>query len=287
MTWVPSGRRCRWPWTSTGGSATRSRPSRSGRGAVGTRGRTPTPSPGRCWCCASSPTRRAAASSRAHDVAARGRRRRAQLGLPLLLAAGRLADPRGAARRRLRRRDPALARLAGARRWRATRPTCRSCTPSTAAGTSPNGSSATYRGMPGRARCGSATGGRPAPERRPGRGDDRPGCRAPARSRGDTPVVGGAAGPRRRAGRPLGRARPRPVGDPGPMRHFTHSRVMVWAALDRAVRAVEQGGHDGPLERWRAVRDEVRAEVLEKGFDISGAPSPSTTTPPRSTRRCC
>ncbi len=53
----------------------------------------------------------------------------------------------------------------------------------------------------------------------------------------------------------------------GPRRHFTHSRVMVWVAFDRAVRAVEQHGLDGPVERWRALRDEVHAEVLEKGFD--------------------
>jgi GH15 family glucan-1,4-alpha-glucosidase len=53
----------------------------------------------------------------------------------------------------------------------------------------------------------------------------------------------------------------------GPERHFTHSRVMVWAALDRAVRAVEDGGHEGPVDRWRAVRDRVHAEVLERGFD--------------------
>ncbi len=53
----------------------------------------------------------------------------------------------------------------------------------------------------------------------------------------------------------------------GPRRHFTHSRVMVWVAFDRAVRAVEQHGLDGPVDRWRALRDEVRAEVLEKGFD--------------------
>jgi len=53
----------------------------------------------------------------------------------------------------------------------------------------------------------------------------------------------------------------------GPQRHFTHSRVMVWAAFDRAVRAVEEHGLDGPLDRWRQVRDEVRAEVLERGVD--------------------
>jgi len=53
----------------------------------------------------------------------------------------------------------------------------------------------------------------------------------------------------------------------GPQRHFTHSRVMVWAAFDRAVHAVEKHGLAGPVERWRALRDEVRAEVLNKGFD--------------------
>ena len=53
----------------------------------------------------------------------------------------------------------------------------------------------------------------------------------------------------------------------GPLRHFTHSRVMVWAAFDRAIRAVEEHGAEGPLERWREIRDQVRAEILEKGFD--------------------
>ncbi|MGB7817965.1 MAG: glycoside hydrolase family 15 protein [Ornithinibacter sp.] len=53
----------------------------------------------------------------------------------------------------------------------------------------------------------------------------------------------------------------------GPQRHFTHSRVMVWAAFDRAVRAVEEDGHDGPVERWRTLRDLVHAEVLDRGYD--------------------
>lgn len=53
----------------------------------------------------------------------------------------------------------------------------------------------------------------------------------------------------------------------GPQRHFTHSRVMVWAAFDRAVRAVEENDLDGPVDRWRDLRDRVKAEVLEKGFD--------------------
>jgi GH15 family glucan-1,4-alpha-glucosidase len=53
----------------------------------------------------------------------------------------------------------------------------------------------------------------------------------------------------------------------GPRRHFTHSKVMAWVAMDRAVRDVEEFGLEGPVERWRAVRDAIHAEVLEKGFD--------------------
>ncbi|TPG17874.1 glycoside hydrolase family 15 protein [Pedococcus bigeumensis] len=53
----------------------------------------------------------------------------------------------------------------------------------------------------------------------------------------------------------------------GPLRHFTHSRVMVWAAFDRAVRGVEKWGLDGPVEHWRELRDQVRDEILDKGFN--------------------
>ena len=53
----------------------------------------------------------------------------------------------------------------------------------------------------------------------------------------------------------------------GPLRHFTHSRVLVWAAFDRAIHAVEKHGLEGPIEHWRELRDQVRAEVLERGFN--------------------
>jgi GH15 family glucan-1,4-alpha-glucosidase len=53
----------------------------------------------------------------------------------------------------------------------------------------------------------------------------------------------------------------------GPMRHFTQSRVLSWAAFDRGVRAVERDGLDGPVERWREARDRIRAEVLSRGID--------------------
>lgn len=55
----------------------------------------------------------------------------------------------------------------------------------------------------------------------------------------------------------------------GAEQHFTHSRAMVWAAFDRGVKAVEHHGLDGPVAEWRRIRDEVRTEVLEHGFDAT------------------
>jgi GH15 family glucan-1,4-alpha-glucosidase len=52
----------------------------------------------------------------------------------------------------------------------------------------------------------------------------------------------------------------------GPRRHFTHSKMMAWVAFDRGVKAVEQFGRGGAVERWRRIRDEIRAEVLEQGW---------------------
>jgi GH15 family glucan-1,4-alpha-glucosidase len=52
----------------------------------------------------------------------------------------------------------------------------------------------------------------------------------------------------------------------GPRRHFTHSKVMAWVAFDRAVKAVERLGREGPVEHWRGLRDAVHAEVCAKGF---------------------
>ncbi|WP_426566964.1 glycoside hydrolase family 15 protein [Angustibacter sp. McL0619] len=53
----------------------------------------------------------------------------------------------------------------------------------------------------------------------------------------------------------------------GEPQHFTHSKIMVWAALDRAVRAMEHYGLPGPMDEWRQLRDEVHAQVLERGWD--------------------
>lgn len=53
----------------------------------------------------------------------------------------------------------------------------------------------------------------------------------------------------------------------GPQRHFTHSRMMVWVALDRAISGVERYGLSGDVEHWRKIRDDVREEVLTRGFN--------------------
>ena len=53
----------------------------------------------------------------------------------------------------------------------------------------------------------------------------------------------------------------------GPKRHFTHSKVMAWVAMDRMVKAVENFRLDGPVERWRSVRAQIHDEVCRHGFD--------------------
>nr|WP_042429869.1 glycoside hydrolase family 15 protein [Streptacidiphilus anmyonensis] len=53
----------------------------------------------------------------------------------------------------------------------------------------------------------------------------------------------------------------------GPRRHFVHSKVMAWVAVDRTIRMIEQTPHEGPLERWRELRDTIHADVCEYGYD--------------------
>ncbi|MEV6567358.1 glycoside hydrolase family 15 protein [Streptomyces kronopolitis] len=53
----------------------------------------------------------------------------------------------------------------------------------------------------------------------------------------------------------------------GPRRHFVHSKVMTWVAVDRTVKLIESGDVDGPLERWRDLRETIHRDVCEKGYD--------------------
>jgi GH15 family glucan-1,4-alpha-glucosidase len=53
----------------------------------------------------------------------------------------------------------------------------------------------------------------------------------------------------------------------GPPRHFVHSKVMAWVALDRAVQLAAQFGGDSRSPRWRATAGVVRQAILEHGWD--------------------
>lgn len=53
----------------------------------------------------------------------------------------------------------------------------------------------------------------------------------------------------------------------GPRRHFTQSKIMCWFALDRMIEGVERFGLPGPVETWREVRGQIRADVLAHGVD--------------------
>lgn len=53
----------------------------------------------------------------------------------------------------------------------------------------------------------------------------------------------------------------------GPRRHFVHSKVMAWVAFDRAIKDVERFDLPGPVDHWRVVRDQIHAEVCERGID--------------------
>ncbi|MEU0304149.1 glycoside hydrolase family 15 protein [Streptomyces sp. NPDC006175] len=53
----------------------------------------------------------------------------------------------------------------------------------------------------------------------------------------------------------------------GPRRHFVHSKVMAWVAVDRTIKLIESGDAEGPLERWLQLRDDIHRDVCERGYD--------------------
>ncbi len=57
----------------------------------------------------------------------------------------------------------------------------------------------------------------------------------------------------------------------GPARQFVHSKAMVWAAADAAVKMIERFGDPGSADRWRGLRAEVKADVLDRGYDTGAA----------------
>ncbi|MEP7246112.1 MAG: glycoside hydrolase family 15 protein [Gammaproteobacteria bacterium] len=53
----------------------------------------------------------------------------------------------------------------------------------------------------------------------------------------------------------------------GGRQQFTHSKVMAWVAVDRAIKAIECFGAQGPLARWRDLRKLIHADICTKGYD--------------------
>ncbi|HTR64228.1 MAG TPA: glycoside hydrolase family 15 protein [Terriglobales bacterium] len=53
----------------------------------------------------------------------------------------------------------------------------------------------------------------------------------------------------------------------GPRRHFVHSKMMAWVAVDRAIKTAERGWIQGDIARWKAWRKSIHEQVCRQGFD--------------------
>jgi GH15 family glucan-1,4-alpha-glucosidase len=53
----------------------------------------------------------------------------------------------------------------------------------------------------------------------------------------------------------------------GPPQHFTHSKIMAWVAFDRGIKDAEAYGLECPLPRWRQLREQIHAQICDRGFD--------------------
>jgi GH15 family glucan-1,4-alpha-glucosidase len=52
----------------------------------------------------------------------------------------------------------------------------------------------------------------------------------------------------------------------GKQRHFTHSKVMAWVGVDRALKTARKFGLHGDLNRWRVLRDTIHRDVCQRGY---------------------
>jgi GH15 family glucan-1,4-alpha-glucosidase len=52
----------------------------------------------------------------------------------------------------------------------------------------------------------------------------------------------------------------------GGRRDFTHSRLMSWVAVERAIRIARQRGLPGDITRWSAVRDRIYNQIMQRGW---------------------
>jgi GH15 family glucan-1,4-alpha-glucosidase len=55
----------------------------------------------------------------------------------------------------------------------------------------------------------------------------------------------------------------------GPRRHFVHSKMMAWVAVDRAIRSAERGWITGDISQLKGLRETIHEQVCREGFDSS------------------
>ncbi len=55
----------------------------------------------------------------------------------------------------------------------------------------------------------------------------------------------------------------------GPRRHFVHSKVMAWVAVDRIIRSAEKGRFEADLPRWKSLRETIHEQVCRQGFSTN------------------
>jgi GH15 family glucan-1,4-alpha-glucosidase len=55
----------------------------------------------------------------------------------------------------------------------------------------------------------------------------------------------------------------------GPRRHFVHSKMMAWVAVDRLIRSAELGRFKTDIPRWKVLRAAIHEQVCRLGFDAS------------------
>jgi GH15 family glucan-1,4-alpha-glucosidase len=53
----------------------------------------------------------------------------------------------------------------------------------------------------------------------------------------------------------------------GPRRHFVHSKMMAWVAVDRLIRSAEKGRFTIDMVRWKRLREAIHEQVCRQGFD--------------------
>ncbi|MFQ5998489.1 MAG: glycoside hydrolase family 15 protein [Candidatus Bathyarchaeia archaeon] len=52
----------------------------------------------------------------------------------------------------------------------------------------------------------------------------------------------------------------------GEPKHFVHSKMWTWVALDRGVRLANELGYFDDAQRWRPVRENIKNDIMKKGW---------------------